>query len=76
MLRVSLVDADAELVWALVSVDVFVGRAELLAEPEADVVLWSDGREVVVRDWDGDGVADLEEGGDRDDDDDAVVEGI
>jgi hypothetical protein len=75
LLRVSLVDPEGVLVWALVSVDDFVGRGELLAEPEADVVHWSDGGAVVDLDWDGDAVADLDGGGDRDEEDDAVVEG-
>ena len=75
LLRVSLVDPEGVFVWTLVSVDDFVGRAELLAEPEADVVLWSDGRAVVDLDWDDDAVADLDGGGDRVDDVDGVVEG-
>jgi len=75
LLRVSLVDPEDVFVWSMVSVDDFVGRAELLVEPEADVVLWSDGGAVVVSVWDGDAVADLDAGGDRVDEDDAVVDG-
>ena len=72
---VSLAVALIDFVWALVIVDDFVGRAELLTEPEADVVLGSDCGAVVDRDCDGDAVADLDGGGDRDEEDDAVVVG-
>lgn len=75
LLRVSLAVALIDLVWALVSVDVFVGRAELLTEPEADVVCESDCGAVVVRDWDDDAVADLDCGEDRVEEGDAVVDG-